>query len=94
MNKRIKKKQDRFFRAPFDIFDISACVSEWTVETIFRLAEYFETSVDTVIRVFDSSGFWDVINDDELGLLWAHDNITDVIEHLEKDFEEIMSQGN
>lgn len=73
--------------------NLYSLANEWTVETIYKLAIHFNTSIDIVLQVFDKSGYWKIINDDRVCSVSAHYGINDIIKTLEGDFNEILSRN-
>ena len=68
--------------------------SDFSVALMYTLAKHFNTTVDVVIKVYDKTGYWKVVNNDELMCIQAHCGEEEVIERLEADFNEVLSRDN
>ncbi len=67
--------------------------SEFSIELMFALAKYYHTTIEVVMQVFDKTGYWKVINDDELMWVQAHSGEEEVIEMLKGAFDEVLSRN-
>ena len=76
---------------PIRKVSVHKVAAEFAIELMFDLAKHFNTNIDVVMQVFDITGYWKVINDDELCCVQAHSGSEEVIEMLADTFNKVLS---
>lgn len=66
--------------------------NEFTVSLISTISKKYGISESKVLDIFDKTKYWDVINNDRVCCVVAHDGVNYVINRLEGDINEILSQ--
>lgn len=66
--------------------------NEFTVSLILTIAKKYSIPETKVLEIFDRTRYWDVINNDRVCCVVAHDGVNSVINRLEGDINEILSR--
>ena len=67
--------------------------NEFSVRLLFAIARKYHISEAKVIEIFDKIKYWDIINNDRVCCVVAHDGIMYTVNRLEEEINGILTQN-